>query len=41
MRPDYLVLRSLVKVFGTGENTFTAVDSSWDHPVVEKQQPLE
>ncbi len=27
MRPDYLVLRSLVKVFGTGENTFTAVDN--------------
>ena len=27
MRPDYLVLKSLVKVFGTGENAFTAVDN--------------
>ena len=27
MRPDYLVLKRLVKVFGTGENTFTAVDN--------------
>lgn len=27
MRQDYLVLKSLVKVFGTGENAFTAVDN--------------
>jgi iron(III) transport system ATP-binding protein len=26
MRPDYLVLKSLVKVFGTGQNAVTAVD---------------
>ena len=26
MRQDYLVLKSLVKVFGSGENAFTAVD---------------
>ncbi|MCK4986187.1 MAG: ABC transporter ATP-binding protein, partial [Desulfobacterales bacterium] len=27
MRQDYLVLKSLVKVFGSGENAFTAVDN--------------
>ena len=27
MRQDYLVLKRLVKVFGTGEDAFTAVDN--------------
>ena len=27
MRQDYLVLKSLVKIFGSGENAFTAVDN--------------